>query len=98
MTPLQFTTYATFSISLTGFSLCRKHLVSALLCLEGTMLALFMVLTTISQTTTTTTATVQPIALLTISACEAAAGLSLLIASARTHSSDHMKNLNLLMC
>nr|YP_010976664.1 NADH dehydrogenase subunit 4L [Tenuidactylus dadunensis]WNX96101.1 NADH dehydrogenase subunit 4L [Tenuidactylus dadunensis] len=98
MMPLKFTVYTAFALSLTGLALCRKHLVSALLCLEGLMVALFTTLTTISQALATTTTMTQPIILLTLSACEAGVGLSLLVASSRTHASDHMKNLNLLMC
>ncbi|NXP62300.1 NU4LM oxidoreductase, partial [Chloropsis cyanopogon] len=39
-----------------------------------------------------------PILILTFSACEAATGLALLVASTRTHGSDHLYNFNLLQC
>uniref|UniRef100_A0A8C3TCN3 NADH-ubiquinone oxidoreductase chain 4L n=1 Tax=Chelydra serpentina TaxID=8475 RepID=A0A8C3TCN3_CHESE len=68
MTPLHFSYYSAFTISIIGLSFHRTHLISTLLCLE------------------------------TFSACEAAIGLSLLVASSRTHGSDHLQNLNLLQC
>uniref|UniRef100_A0A8C3IJM1 NADH dehydrogenase subunit 4L n=1 Tax=Chrysemys picta bellii TaxID=8478 RepID=A0A8C3IJM1_CHRPI len=36
--------------------------------------------------------------LLCLETCEAGIGLSLLVASSRTHGSDHLQNLNLLQC
>ncbi|NWH69017.1 NU4LM oxidoreductase, partial [Geococcyx californianus] len=39
-----------------------------------------------------------PILILTFSACEAGTGLALLVASTRTHGSDHLHNFNLLQC
>ncbi|MGL5702163.1 NADH-quinone oxidoreductase subunit K [Bradyrhizobium canariense] len=36
--------------------------------------------------------------LLAFSACEASAGLALLVATARTHGTDRLQNLNLLQC
>nr|BAP90291.1 NADH dehydrogenase subunit 4L [Tropiocolotes steudneri] len=98
MTIAQFLMYTTFTLAMAGLILYRKHLISALLCLEGLMITLFFALTTISQSLFTTTTTIQPIILLTLSACEAGTGLALLVASSRTHASDHLKTMNLLMC
>uniref|UniRef100_A0A3Q4FXI7 NADH-ubiquinone oxidoreductase chain 4L n=1 Tax=Neolamprologus brichardi TaxID=32507 RepID=A0A3Q4FXI7_NEOBR len=39
-----------------------------------------------------------PILLLAFSACEAGAGLALLVATARTHGTDRLQSLNLLQC
>jgi NADH-ubiquinone oxidoreductase chain 4L len=36
--------------------------------------------------------------LLAFSACEASAGLALLVAAARTHGTDRLQSLNLLQC
>nr|YP_003002172.1 NADH dehydrogenase subunit 4L [Hemidactylus frenatus]ACS37291.1 NADH dehydrogenase subunit 4L [Hemidactylus frenatus] len=91
-------TSTTFTLSLTGLTLHRNHLVSALLCLEGLMLTIYMAMATITKTLSTTNTTLTPITLLALAACEAGAGLSLLVATARTHASDNLKNLNLLMC
>nr|YP_009400161.1 NADH dehydrogenase subunit 4L [Gekko hokouensis]AMW90877.1 NADH dehydrogenase subunit 4L [Gekko hokouensis] len=98
MTTAHFITASTFVLSATGLALHRKHLVSALLCIEGMMLMLFMILALNSQTLNLTNTSLQPIILLAIAACGAGAGLALLVASTRTHASDHMKNFNLLKC
>nr|BAP90330.1 NADH dehydrogenase subunit 4L [Stenodactylus petrii] len=98
MTSIKFMTYTTFSLGLMGSALYRKHLIAVLLCLEGLMVALFSTLALISQTLITTTTMTQPITLLTFSACAAGTGLALLVATARTHASDHLKTLNLLAC
>nr|AFC39722.1 NADH dehydrogenase subunit 4L [Tarentola mauritanica] len=98
MSQTQFFTSMMLLLGLMGLTSNRKHLVSALLCLETMMLALFMALTHISQTTNTTTTYTQPLILLTISACEAGVGLALLVASSRTHTLSHLKTLNLLKC
>nr|BAP90264.1 NADH dehydrogenase subunit 4L [Tropiocolotes tripolitanus] len=95
---MQFTAYATFFTGLTGLILYRKHLISALLCLESLMVALFITFTLHTQTLAITSTALQPVIMLTLSACEAGTGLALLVASSRTHASDHLKALNLLMC
>lgn len=48
--------------------------------------------------TNTGTLAASPILLLTLSVCEASAGLALLVATTRTHGSDRLQNLNLLQC
>nr|YP_010884450.1 NADH dehydrogenase subunit 4L [Goniurosaurus varius]WIW75862.1 NADH dehydrogenase subunit 4L [Goniurosaurus varius] len=98
MTTTQLTLMMAFILSLLGLALHRTHLVSALLCIESMLITLFMATTTITQITQLTTATILPMTLLTFSACEASAGLALLVATARTHATDHLKNLNLLQC
>nr|BAP90278.1 NADH dehydrogenase 4L [Phelsuma guimbeaui] len=98
MTLMSFTTAVTFSISMLGLTLYRHHLVSALLCIEAMMLSLFISTTTISQTLMATNTIIHPIIILTISVCEGSAGLALLVATIRTHASDHLKTLNLLKC
>nr|AZZ71506.1 NADH dehydrogenase subunit 4L [Holbrookia lacerata]AZZ71519.1 NADH dehydrogenase subunit 4L [Holbrookia lacerata] len=98
MTPLHFTLNSTFSLSIFGLSMHRTHLVSALLCIEGMMLALFISFTMFFSTTQMSTLAPAPIVLLAFSACEASTGLALLVATSRTHGNDHLKNLNLLQC
>ncbi|YP_001654994.1 NADH dehydrogenase subunit 4L (mitochondrion) [Heteronotia binoei] len=98
MTITHFTPIMTFTLCTAGLALSRKHLVSSLLCIEGMMLALFTSLATISQTLNHTTITTQPIILLAFAACGASTGLALLVATTRTHASDHLKALNLLKC
>nr|WNH18625.1 NADH dehydrogenase subunit 4L [Chilomycterus schoepfii] len=98
MTPAHFTLSSAFMLGLTGLTLHRTHLLSALLCLEGMMLTLFIALSLWSLQLNSTSFSTTPLLLLAFSACEASAGLALLVATARTHGSDRMQNLNLLQC
>nr|QXF60318.1 NADH dehydrogenase subunit 4L [Taphozous melanopogon] len=87
-----------FSISLTGLLMYRSHLMSALLCLEGMVLALFVLITITILTTHLTLSSMMPIVLLVFAACEAALGLSLLVMVSNTYGMDYVQNLNLLQC
>nr|AVP25655.1 NADH dehydrogenase subunit 4L [Elachistocleis ovalis] len=86
-----------FFTTMTGLAFHRAHLLSALLCLEAMMLTIFIGLTIWPNTLSLTTF-MTPLIMLTLSACEAALGLSLMIATARSHGSDKLKTLNLLQC
>nr|NP_008785.1 NADH dehydrogenase subunit 4L [Plestiodon egregius]BAA79218.1 NADH dehydrogenase subunit 4L [Plestiodon egregius lividus] len=98
MTMPYFTFNTAFLLGILGLSLHRTHLVSALLCIEAMMLALFTALTMFSSSLNLPSTAMSPILLLTFSACEAGTGLALLVATARTHGADHLQNLNLLQC
>nr|YP_009387977.1 NADH dehydrogenase subunit 4L [Amblygaster sirm]BAX73616.1 NADH dehydrogenase subunit 4L [Amblygaster sirm]BBF17046.1 NADH dehydrogenase subunit 4L [Amblygaster sirm] len=98
MTPLHFSFTAAFVLGLTGLAFHRTHLLSALLCLESMMLSLFMALALWTLQTESSNYATAPVILLAFSACEASAGLALIVATARTHGTDHLKNLNLLRC
>nr|WNH23059.1 NADH dehydrogenase subunit 4L [Bothus maculiferus] len=98
MTPAHFAFSAAFALALTGLALHRRHLLSALLCLEGMMLSLFIALSLWTLQLNSTIFSTAPMILLAFSACEASAGLGLLVATARTHGTDHLKSLNLLQC
>nr|YP_002213659.1 NADH dehydrogenase subunit 4L [Chelydra serpentina]ABB22863.1 NADH dehydrogenase subunit 4L [Chelydra serpentina]ABK81686.1 NADH dehydrogenase subunit 4L [Chelydra serpentina] len=98
MTPLHFSYYSAFTISIMGLSFHRTHLISTLLCLESMMLSLFIALSLWPIQLSISSFTLTPMLMLAFSACEAAMGLSLLVASSRTHGSDHLQNLNLLQC
>ena len=98
MTPVHFAFSSAFLLGLAGLSFHRIHLLSALLCLEGMMLSLFISLSLWVLQTDSTSFSSAPILLLAFSACEASAGLSLLVATARTHGSDRLQSLNLLQC
>nr|YP_010965063.1 NADH dehydrogenase subunit 4L [Rhogeessa mira]WNM91060.1 NADH dehydrogenase subunit 4L [Rhogeessa mira] len=87
-----------FITSLLGLLMYRSHLMSSLLCLEGLMLSLFVLITVTILITHTTLASMMPIILLVFAACEAAIGLSLLVAVSNTYGIDHVQNLNLLQC
>nr|YP_009144134.1 NADH dehydrogenase subunit 4L [Lithobates sylvaticus]AKE36772.1 NADH dehydrogenase subunit 4L [Lithobates sylvaticus] len=86
-----------FSIVLAGLSFHRMHLLSALLCLEGMMLTIFIGLS-LWPNQLSISPLMTPLIMLTLSACEAALGLSLMIATARSHGTDNLKTLNLLQC
>nr|YP_004564293.1 NADH dehydrogenase subunit 4L [Pseudhymenochirus merlini]ADM35704.1 NADH dehydrogenase subunit 4L [Pseudhymenochirus merlini] len=98
MTPVHFTFCSSFALSLTGLVLHRTHLLSALLCLEGVMLSLYIGLSAWPTNLHLSSSFITPLLMLTFSACEAGAGLSLMIATTRTHGSDNLNNLNLLQC
>nr|YP_009178081.1 NADH dehydrogenase subunit 4L [Lepomis gibbosus]UXB58856.1 NADH dehydrogenase subunit 4L [Lepomis macrochirus]UXB59012.1 NADH dehydrogenase subunit 4L [Lepomis gulosus]AJW75372.1 NADH dehydrogenase subunit 4L [Lepomis gibbosus]ATU84820.1 NADH dehydrogenase subunit 4L [Lepomis gibbosus]ATU84833.1 NADH dehydrogenase subunit 4L [Lepomis gibbosus] len=98
MTPTHFAFSSTFLLGLTGLAFHRTHLLSALLCLEGMMLSLFIALSLWTLQLDSTNFSAAPMLLLAFSACEASAGLALLVATSRTHGSDRLQNLNLLQC
>nr|QUG10169.1 NADH dehydrogenase subunit 4L [Mergus serrator]QUG10195.1 NADH dehydrogenase subunit 4L [Lophodytes cucullatus]UEV86582.1 NADH dehydrogenase subunit 4L [Mergus serrator] len=98
MSPLHLSFYSAFALSGLGLAFHRTHLVSALLCLESMMLSMFVGLTMWPIESQTPSFTMVPIIMLTFSACEASTGLAILVASTRTHGSDHLHNLNLLRC
>nr|UDN39082.1 NADH dehydrogenase subunit 4L [Hyphessobrycon flammeus] len=98
MTLIQFSFTSAFSLGLIGLAFHRTHLLSALLCLEGMMLSLFIALALWTLQLESTSLSATPMFLLTFSACEASVGLALLVATARTHGTDHLQSLNLLQC
>nr|BBI37592.1 NADH dehydrogenase subunit 4L [Priolepis inhaca] len=98
MTLMHFTFSAAFLMALTGLAFHRIHLLSALLCLEAMMLSLFLGFSLWGLEFNSTNFSTTPLLLLAFSACEASAGLALLVATARTHGSDRLKNLSLLQC
>nr|YP_010611027.1 NADH dehydrogenase subunit 4L [Histiotus macrotus]WAQ70700.1 NADH dehydrogenase subunit 4L [Histiotus montanus]WAQ70505.1 NADH dehydrogenase subunit 4L [Histiotus macrotus]WAQ70518.1 NADH dehydrogenase subunit 4L [Histiotus macrotus]WAQ70531.1 NADH dehydrogenase subunit 4L [Histiotus macrotus]WAQ70635.1 NADH dehydrogenase subunit 4L [Histiotus macrotus] len=91
-------TILAFIISFLGLLMYRSHLMSSLLCLEGLMLSLFVLITMTILTTHTTLVNMMPIIMLVFAACEAALGLSLLVAVSNTYGTDYVQNLNLLKC
>nr|YP_009164699.1 NADH dehydrogenase subunit 4L [Nestor notabilis]AJG35670.1 NADH dehydrogenase subunit 4L [Nestor notabilis]ANJ78474.1 NADH dehydrogenase subunit 4L [Nestor notabilis]AYN50472.1 NADH dehydrogenase subunit 4L [Nestor notabilis]QOD97364.1 NADH dehydrogenase subunit 4L [Nestor notabilis] len=90
--------YSAFITSTLGLAFHRAHLISALLCLESMMLSMYIALSVWPAETQTSSHTLMPILMLAFSACEAGTGLAMLVASTRTHGSDHLHNLNLLQC
>nr|AIZ97127.1 NADH dehydrogenase subunit 4L [Amolops wuyiensis] len=86
-----------FMVVLMGLSFHRMHLLSALLCLEGMMLTIFMGLS-LWPNQLITSSLLAPLIMLTMSACEAGLGLSLMVATARSHGNDNLNTLNLLQC
>nr|YP_003457026.1 NADH dehydrogenase subunit 4L [Haplophryne mollis]BAI77347.1 NADH dehydrogenase subunit 4L [Haplophryne mollis] len=98
MTPTHFTFSSAFILGLMGLTFHRTRLLSALLCLEGMMLALFMGISLWALQLTSPNFSTAPMLMLAFSACEASAGLALLVATARTHGNDQLQSLNLLQC
>nr|BCD55994.1 NADH dehydrogenase subunit 4L [Ficedula owstoni] len=98
MSHLHLSFYAAFTLSSLGLAFHRTHLISALLCLESMMLSMYLALTMWPIQMQASSSTILPILMLTFSACEAGTGLALLVASTRTHGSDHLHNFNLLQC
>nr|AMO26095.1 NADH dehydrogenase subunit 4L [Acanthurus gahhm]WCJ44910.1 NADH dehydrogenase subunit 4L [Acanthurus xanthopterus] len=98
MSPLLFSFSSAFVLGLIGLGFYRIHLLSALLCLEGMMLSLFIGLSLWTLHFSSISSLATPLLLLTFSACEASVGLALLVAMARTHGSDRIATLNLLQC
>nr|YP_008578461.1 NADH dehydrogenase subunit 4L [Rhinophylla pumilio]Q1HV56.1 RecName: Full=NADH-ubiquinone oxidoreductase chain 4L; AltName: Full=NADH dehydrogenase subunit 4L [Rhinophylla pumilio]ABC47505.1 NADH dehydrogenase subunit 4L [Rhinophylla pumilio]CDF66077.1 ND4L [Rhinophylla pumilio] len=90
--------FLAFTISLVGLLMYRSHMMSALLCLEGMMLSLFVMMTITILNIHLTLASMTPIILLVFAACEAALGLSLLVMVSTTYGMDYVQNLNLLQC
>nr|WPV77723.1 NADH dehydrogenase subunit 4L [Vernaya fulva] len=87
-----------FTLSLMGTLLFRSHLMSTLLCLEGMMLSLFIMTSTIILNSNSMVSMPIPITILVFAACEAAVGLALLVKISNTYGSDYVQNLNLLQC
>nr|YP_009029943.1 NADH dehydrogenase subunit 4L [Cecropis daurica]AHY85679.1 NADH dehydrogenase subunit 4L [Cecropis daurica] len=98
MTALNLSFYSAFTLSSLGLAFHRTHLISALLCLESMMLSMYVALSMWPVQMQMASSTLLPIIMLTFSACEAGTGLALLVASTRTHGSDHLHNFNLLQC
>nr|YP_009589356.1 NADH dehydrogenase subunit 4L [Ectophylla alba]Q1HV41.1 RecName: Full=NADH-ubiquinone oxidoreductase chain 4L; AltName: Full=NADH dehydrogenase subunit 4L [Ectophylla alba]ABC47514.1 NADH dehydrogenase subunit 4L [Ectophylla alba]ABC47517.1 NADH dehydrogenase subunit 4L [Ectophylla alba]ABC47520.1 NADH dehydrogenase subunit 4L [Ectophylla alba]QBL75933.1 NADH dehydrogenase subunit 4L [Ectophylla alba]QZP40541.1 NADH dehydrogenase subunit 4L [Ectophylla alba] len=87
-----------FTTSLLGLLMYRSHMMSSLLCLEGMMLSLFVMVTITILNMKFTLASMMPIILLVFAACEAALGLSLLVMVSTIYGMDYVQNLNLLKC
>nr|AIG23365.1 NADH dehydrogenase subunit 4L [Parantechinus apicalis]CBJ55410.1 NADH dehydrogenase subunit 4L [Parantechinus apicalis] len=87
-----------FLLALTGVLMYRSHLMSTLLCLEGMMLSLFILMTILISHFHMFSLSMTPLILLVFSACEAGVGLALLVKISTTHGNDFIQNLNLLQC
>nr|YP_002154499.1 NADH dehydrogenase subunit 4L [Oryzias sarasinorum]BAG69202.1 NADH dehydrogenase subunit 4L [Oryzias sarasinorum] len=98
MTLTHYAFSSSFFMGLLGLIFYRTHLLSALLCLEAMMLTLFISLSIWALQLVSTSFMACPLILLALSACEAGAGLALLVATARSHGTDRLKNLSLLRC
>nr|YP_010029102.1 NADH dehydrogenase subunit 4L [Hybomys univittatus]QOU10008.1 NADH dehydrogenase subunit 4L [Hybomys univittatus] len=87
-----------FTLSLLGTLMFRSHLMSTLLCLEGMMLSLFIMVSMATLNSNSMISMPIPITILVFAACEAAVGLALLVKVSNTYGTDYVQNLNLLQC
>nr|AAB87245.1 NADH dehydrogenase subunit 4L [Scotinomys teguina] len=98
MTSVTMNILMAFTFSFLGTLMFRSHLMSTLLCLEGMMLALFIMATITSLNSHSMIMYTIPIATLVFAACEAAIGLALLVKVSNSYGTDYVQNLNLLQC
>nr|QOW38114.1 NADH dehydrogenase subunit 4L [Prionobrama filigera] len=93
-----YTFMMTFALGAAGYALHRTHLISALLCLEGMMLSLFMAMALWATQLQTDTYSVASIFILAVGGCEAAVALSLVMVMSHTHKNDKTDSLTSLKC
>nr|YP_008379068.1 NADH dehydrogenase subunit 4L [Lophocebus aterrimus]AGM47562.1 NADH dehydrogenase subunit 4L [Lophocebus aterrimus] len=98
MTPTYMNIMLAFTISFLGMMIYRSHLMASLLCLEGMMMSLFIMITLTTSNTHSPLTNIMPIIMLVFAACETAVGLALLISISNTYGLDYINNLNLLQC
>nr|APC60589.1 NADH dehydrogenase subunit 4L [Callistomys pictus] len=98
MTSILLNMIVAFAVSFMGTMIYRSHMMSTLLCLEGMMLSMFILGTTIMLNLHYMLSFSIPIILLVFAACEAATGLALLVMISTTYGIDYVQNLNLLQC
>nr|YP_009519891.1 NADH dehydrogenase subunit 4L [Diploderma flaviceps]ART66037.1 NADH dehydrogenase subunit 4L [Diploderma flaviceps] len=85
-----------FLAGLAGTSINQTHLMLVLLCIESMILTLFLCISALTLNDPHITTT--PIIVLTIGACGASAGLTILTISSNKNTNDLTKNLTLLQC
>lgn len=90
--------FLAYLTSLLGIFIYRSHLISSLLCLEGIILSIFIIITLATLNTHFILSFALPVVLLVFAACEAAVGLALLVIVSNTYGIDHVQNLNILQC
>nr|YP_009353114.1 NADH dehydrogenase subunit 4L [Chlorocebus djamdjamensis]AOR40655.1 NADH dehydrogenase subunit 4L [Chlorocebus djamdjamensis] len=98
MSPIFMNIVLAFTISLLGMLVYRSHLMASLLCLEGMMMSLFIMIALMASNTHSSLTNIMPITLLVFAACETAVGLALLISISNTYGLDYIHNLSLLQC
>ncbi|WP_206602618.1 NADH-quinone oxidoreductase subunit A [Mycoplasmopsis arginini] len=98
MSPIFINIILAFIISLLGMLVYRSHLIASLLCLEGIIISLFIMIALIASNTHSSLTNIIPITLLVFAACETAVGLALLVSISNTYGLDYIHNLSLLQC
>merc|ERR1712212_642750 len=85
-----------FYLGLLGILIKRLHFLSILLCLELLLVSIFLGLIVCSFNTESAFLFPNKLILLSLSACEARAGLSLMVVLSRTHNSDLVLKIKIL--
>nr|YP_122151.1 NADH dehydrogenase subunit 4L [Zaglossus bruijni]Q5ZNA2.1 RecName: Full=NADH-ubiquinone oxidoreductase chain 4L; AltName: Full=NADH dehydrogenase subunit 4L [Zaglossus bruijni]CAG26337.1 NADH dehydrogenase subunit 4L [Zaglossus bruijni] len=98
MTTMFFNLLLAFMVALMGVYIYREHLMSTLLCLEGMMLSIFIMVSLTLLHHHLNSTMMFPLILLVFSACEAGVGLALLVKTSNSYGTDYIDNLNLLQC
>nr|YP_008994663.1 NADH dehydrogenase subunit 4L [Meriones unguiculatus]AAB87188.1 NADH dehydrogenase subunit 4L [Meriones unguiculatus]AGX00699.1 NADH dehydrogenase subunit 4L [Meriones unguiculatus]QHN51486.1 NADH dehydrogenase subunit 4L [Meriones unguiculatus] len=98
MTPTMLNFTLAFTLALLGTLMFRSHLMSTLLCMEGMVLSLFIMISMLILNSNSMISFPTPIIILVFAACEAAVGLALLVKVSTMYGTDHVQNLNLLQC
>nr|QXQ00035.1 NADH dehydrogenase subunit 4L [Holothuria fuscogilva] len=88
--------FSLFFLGIIGVIINRLHLLSLLLCLELLLISLFLNISSWCQLHDTLSSLNFSVLLLTLSACEASAGLALMVSLSRSHNTDLLANINLL--
>jgi NADH:ubiquinone oxidoreductase subunit K len=87
-----------YIFTLVAFISQHTHLLIALLCLEGIILSLVLIIPSILSFSNIPSASIYALILLTIGACEAGLGLRLIVNISRSTGSDLMKSVTLNKC
>uniref|UniRef100_A0AB39A6D4 NADH-ubiquinone oxidoreductase chain 4L n=1 Tax=Holothuria sp. Ciliksiz TaxID=3238277 RepID=A0AB39A6D4_9ECHN len=88
--------FSLFFLGVIGVIINRLHLLSLLLCLELLLVSLFLNISSWCQLHNSLSPLSFSALLLTLSACEASAGLALMVSLSRSHNTDLLANINLL--
>lgn len=88
----------TFIFTTVAFIIQRSHLLISLLCLEGIILSLVLIIPRILSYRNIYGATMYAVIILTIGACEARLGLSLIVRISRSTGSDLLKSITTNKC
>lgn len=88
----------TFIFSFIAFIIQRTHLLISLLCLEGIILSLVLLIPRILSHSNIFSSTLFAVILLTLGACEARLGLRLIVNISRSYGSDIIKSITTNKC
>nr|AOR07196.1 NADH dehydrogenase subunit 4L [Enchytraeus albidus] len=87
-----------YFLTLIAFIIQRTHLLMALLCLEGMMLSLVLLIPSFLYMTSMINISSIALIMLTLGACEASIGLSIMVNMSRSYGSDLFKSVSSNKC